>query len=265
MYTRCPECKTAYRIGIDQVRAGKGEVQCEHCHTVFNALSSLATTVKDSSESDPAKQAGTPVLGERESVALPLFERERLKELDSAETVSEGGADMAIADRARGNRRPGSFQPPDSLLWGGAAAGLLLLLGIQVLGFEGGRLAQNAHVRPGLDGLCSVIGCELPPFKDPSRIAIVDRALSAARDNKDVLEFRLVFANRSELPQALPDIRLALDALEGRPVAERVFTPMEYLGEWQEGDVMPIGKPYEVRLSLAKTSQEVGGFTIDFQ
>jgi predicted Zn finger-like uncharacterized protein len=266
MYTRCPACKTAYRIGPEQLRAGRGEVKCQNCHAVFNALSSLADTVKDSSKPGAVPEAEAPVLGARDSVALPSFARERLEELDSA-WAAEAGEDAAMteADRGRFQRRSRSMESIEFWRWSGAALGLLLLLGVQVLGFERARLAQNSQLRPALDGLCAALGCELPPFKDVDGIEILSRALLADRDNKDALEFRLVLANRSGLPQGFPDLRLVLNALDGQPVAERVFSPLEYLGEWPDDIVMPVGKSFEARLVLYKPGRDIGGFNIEFQ
>jgi predicted Zn finger-like uncharacterized protein len=261
VYTRCPACKKAYRIGVEQLRAKGGEVECEHCHAVFNALASLAKTVKDASDQkQPVQPESTPVLGDRESVAVPGFQRERLEELDSAWKPEAGEEALMPQTDLRSLAR--SLKDSKRLRWAGAA---LALLGIQVFGFEGQRLAQNLQARPVLESLCAVVRCSLPPFKDAEHLAILDRSLNAGRDNKERLDFRLVFANRSKLPQAFPNIRLVLDALDGQPVAERVFVPLEYFAEWQDEDSMPVGQSYEIRLSLAKPSREVGGFSIEFQ
>lgn len=253
MYARCPACQTAYRVGIDQLRASHGEILCKRCHTAFNALT---PGVAQGPRPEPADGKPTPP-------PPPHWDRERLDELDKADFLQDGN-DMPTTDYAR-RKRHTSIKAAELLRWGGAALGLSILLGIQVFGFEGGRLAQNIYARPALERLCAGLGCGLPPFKDTAHINILDRSLSAPRDNKEILDFRMVFANQSALPQDFPDIRLVLDALDGHPIAERVFAPMDYLPDWQEGAEMPVDKSYEVRLSLAKPSRDVGGFTIDFR
>ncbi|BBL73876.1 zinc-ribbon and DUF3426 domain-containing protein [Methylomagnum ishizawai] len=252
---RCPACQTEYRIGTQELRASQGEILCKHCHTAFNAW--------------PRASARNQLAGpdRNPTAAPPRFGHGRLEELDEAQAF--GKIDMpATTDRIGRKPRPKSTgfpELPEPLRWGAAALGLLALLGVQVFGFEGKRLAQNSYARPVLDSLCATFGCELAPFKDTAHIATLDRALSANRDSKEILDFHMVFANQATLPQDFPDVRLVLNALDGHPLAERVFAPMDYLPDWQEGAEMPVGKSYEIRLTLAKPSREVGGFTIEFR
>lgn len=167
--------------------------------------------------------------------------------------------------------RPKRRVPPPpmdtgALRWGGGALALLVLLLVQIQAFEGKRLAQNVYARPLLEKFCAGLGCGLPPFKDAGNIRIESRSLSPVKGGGQALEFRLVIANRSVLPQAFPDIRLVLDQLGGQPQAERVFPPQEYLGDgWREGAALPVGQPLEIRLFLAKPAKEVGGFKIEFR
>jgi predicted Zn finger-like uncharacterized protein len=261
VYTRCPECKTTYRIGIGELRAGRGEVLCNHCRTFFNALSFLSMNTGDSPDSDlePARPAYTPVLGGRNTVMAP-------DEVDGAGVPeTENGAGMFASDRSWRKRRSEPLSAAEMWRWGGGALALLVLLCAQIAGFEGERLVQDIHVRPMLDRFCAILRCTLPPFKDLDRIRIVDRALSIAQDGRDAFEFRLIFANQSELPQAFPQLRLVLNELNGYPVAERVFRPSEYLENWRSDITMPVGRPFEVRLSIARPSKDVGGFLIEFQ
>ncbi len=41
MLTQCPECKTAFRLHINQLKAAAGKVQCSRCNTTFDALDNL--------------------------------------------------------------------------------------------------------------------------------------------------------------------------------------------------------------------------------
>jgi predicted Zn finger-like uncharacterized protein len=262
VYTRCPECKTAYRINVSLLRAGRGRVFCKRCHTIFNALQALAGTVKDSVAAGPPR---VPILEDRHAVVMPNLERQRLDEVDHVKMPEIRAGDGAFAADVR--RRKG--RPPVSTehawRWGAGVVALVILLGVQVFKFEGRHLAQNVHARPWLDGLCSRLGCVLPPFKETARIQIMDRALKRAGGKKEGFEFSLIFANQSDLPQAFPALKLVLHGLDSRPVAERIFEPPEYLPEWRDGALMQVGRPFEVHLSIARPSREVGGFVIAFK
>lgn len=264
MYTRCPECQTAYRIDIDQLRAGRGEALCERCHIVFNALASLATTVKESSVVGPVRLVKTPVLGDQEAVVLPRFERDRLDELDSAKVPELRTEVRGLAAEPRRPRSRNRLPMGETWAWAGGAVVLSILLASQILAFEGRRLAQNVHTRPWMESLCSTLGCTLQPFRDVGNLQILDRTLTLAGRPKDGFEFTLVFANQSDLPQAYPRLKLVLNQLDGRPAAERLFEPAEYLPDWSAGSRMLVGVPVEISLSLSRPSREIGGFAIDF-
>ncbi|MGX2041154.1 zinc-ribbon and DUF3426 domain-containing protein [Methylocaldum sp. MU1018] len=267
MYTRCPECKTAYRISVGQLRAGRGEVLCEHCHIVFNALVSLAHVVKEAVPGG-AGQVRPPVLGTQEAVVVRKFERELLDESDidrSSGAESAGKPLDPDSRRVQGKATAAPFPVSREMLWGASVFGLLALLIVQMVVFEGESMAQNGRMRPWLDMACKIARCSLPPYKDVRRIQIFDRALRPDSNRDDALEFQLVFANQSSLPQMLPNLKLVLTELNGNPVAERIFMPAEYLPEGEKAMLMPVGKPFEVRLLLAKPSGDVGGFAFELR
>ncbi|WP_133718875.1 zinc-ribbon and DUF3426 domain-containing protein [Methylocaldum gracile] len=264
MFTRCPECKTAYRISVGQLRAGRGEALCDRCHIVFNVLVSLGQAVKDAVPED-TPQARPPVLGDREAVLLRKFERELSEESGGEQSGTEHKSKAfdgeARAGHGKGKSGPSSVTP--GAFWGLGVFGLLGLLIAQLVIFEGDRIVQSARLRPWLDMACKTIDCSLPPYKDVRRIQIFDRALRPDSTRDDALEFQLVFANQSNLPQMLPNLKLVLTELNGSPVAERIFTPAEYLPEGEKTSLMPVGKPFEIRLLLAKPTNDVGGFTFE--
>ena len=47
LYTQCPGCNTTFRINAKKLKAARGEVMCQNCHIIFNALNSLSSTVKE--------------------------------------------------------------------------------------------------------------------------------------------------------------------------------------------------------------------------
>lgn len=263
MFTRCPECKTAYRISIGQLRAGRGEALCERCQIVFNALVSLGHAVKDAIPED-VPQVRPPLLGDREAVLLPKFEPKPPEKLDSEGGAAHNGQSFDRGGQgSHGEESAGPSSVTPGGWWGLGVFGLTALLIAQLVVFEGDRMVQSARMRPWLDMICKTVDCHLPPYKDVRRIQIFDRALRPDSMRDDALEFQLVFANQSNLPQMLPNLKLVLTELNGSPVAERIFTPAEYLPEGENVSLMPVGKPFEIRLLLAKPNHDVGGFTFE--
>ena len=56
MFTRCPDCGTAFRVVPAQLKARQGWVRCGQCMASFDALASLA---EDAGEMPPPMEAGT--------------------------------------------------------------------------------------------------------------------------------------------------------------------------------------------------------------
>ena len=270
LYTQCPGCNTTFRINAKKLKAARGEVMCQNCHIIFNALNSLSSTVKEAvNESESPEHP--PLLGNKEAVFTSRYEKEVFHEklddpmpsLTPPPRNIRPGNRPGWADREEDDDHPQAYSTrTGSLAWG---IGTFILLGLwlfQVGIFEGNRLLQNEQMRPWLEFACENFHCKLPPYRDPRQIQIVDRALLPAPGDVEGYEFTLIVSNQSSLAQAFPDLKLVLTALDNQPVASRIFKPEEYLDE-ERPRSMPVGKPFEVRLLLAKPSREVGGFSFE--
>ncbi|MFM8331886.1 MAG: zinc-ribbon and DUF3426 domain-containing protein [Candidatus Methylumidiphilus sp.] len=237
LYTRCPGCKTTYRISVAHLRQGRGEAHCQACQAPFSVLDSLAETPARAvpGQASPGK---APLLGKLDAVAQP-----------------PAPAPLAAAQMPK---------PPDSgrrtAAWTVGAAMMLALLALQVGVYAAPQLAQHAPLRSSLESACLALGCDdLPPFRATAQIRIQGHALNP---NGGGYEFTLAVANHAPLPQAYPAVKLVLADGNGKPAAARVFQPAEYLPATAPA-LMPVGRPYEIRLLLAPPTGEIGGFSFD--
>jgi predicted Zn finger-like uncharacterized protein len=265
MYTQCPSCKTTYLITIRQLRNGRGEALCQDCQIAFNVLTTLSENARDTIGGE-SRQPVVPVLGSAESVPSIPYERkvERLPpELPSIAAPPKTPVKRYVD-------WPTDEEPPDIPVWSWAtalawASGIVMLAGmllVQLFIFEGDRLMQNPKLRPFLELACDTLRCSLPEFRASQDIRIVSRSLKPAVDNGEGLEFNLVIANHSSLAQAFPRIKLGLTDSGGRLVQSRIFLPSDYLPA-PDQHLMPVGKPFEIRLVLAKPQRNVQGFEFD--
>ena len=95
--TRCPACRTVFRVTSEQLRAKAGKVRCGHCQALFNAFDHLA----DETQVPPPAAA---LANETEAVAT--VPEEHLVTAEWAGAEPEGGEDMDSP--LRGN--DGEFQ-----------------------------------------------------------------------------------------------------------------------------------------------------------
>lgn len=258
-HTQCPRCKTIYRIGVAQLRSGRGLAHCQECQADFNVLETLAETAARARAD--AAPVGPVLLGRLDTVAAHKPEHGSLSTGDglSAFSASDAPPDGATGWDAMAEA---SANRPGQAAWGIGALLLLALLAVQLGAFEGLWLAQDEGLRPWLDSACQTLGCRLPVFRAPLRIQIIGHDLRPAPDGLDGYEFTLVLANEASQPQAFPAVKLILSAYNGSPAAARVFEPAEYLSP-SSPVLMPVGELQEIRLLLAKPRQEIGGFSFE--
>lgn len=130
---------------------------------------------------------------------------------------------------------------------------------MQLSVFEGQHLVQYPDFRPWLEELCAFLDCELPSYRDPGAIEVLERSLQPA--GPDALEFRAVMINGSRFQQAFPRLKLDLIKLNGEPLARRVFFPDEYFSDEASPPIlMTVGKPFEIRFRIVKPDNEIGGY-----
>lgn len=254
MFTKCPTCKTIYQISITQLREGHGEVLCERCKVLFDAVASLT---REPVSGDVARiRPVVPVLGEAETV--------------NTET-SPPSASLPSGLSARRPESPDIDDPDDedeppsyhSWRWFLACLAMLVIGVAQVYGFHGERMAKDLNYRPLVVALCEHVGCAVPPYRNVKRIRVVDRGLYIAPDNIDGYEFRMVISNEAPIDQAFPRIKLTLTGNNGQAIAERVFESTDYLDAQTTVGLMPVGESVEVQLMLANPGAEVGGFNFE--
>src|SRR6266536_1575048 len=101
-FTRCPGCKTIFRVTPQQLAMREGQVRCGHCHTVFDGVAgllSLAPRPLDEPELDEAA-LGPPTVTLRSAHALepapgPASETEAASEPPADDEADSGTQDEA--------------------------------------------------------------------------------------------------------------------------------------------------------------------------
>lgn len=143
------------------------------------------------------------------------------------------------------------------------AGALALLLALQIVLSQREALAGSAQWRPLIAGLCGVLQCDLPPWRDPSAFAMLHRSVQPRPDRPGVLRVDASFRNDARWAQSWPTILLTLSDMDGRRVGQRAFQPREYLGQDAVGQIAP-GQSATLQLDVVEPSQRVVAFTFDF-
>lgn len=233
LVTRCPGCHTTFRVQAAQLSARSGRVRCGKCNRVFDGLAQI---VED--------EDATPNVGP--SPQLPLFDPSRLAAEahsaalsvgQSAPATSTAGAPRRVrrattptADEAAflaGRKHRSRFVVLWSLL---ALLALIVLAAQAALHFRTELILRVPQVRPHLELVCDMLGCEVHLPREPEQIGIESSELRFDTQRDGVIRLTALVRNRATFPQEFPAFELTLTDEGDKPVLRRVLLPSDYLG-----------------------------------
>jgi predicted Zn finger-like uncharacterized protein len=243
MYTQCSSCLTLFRVTPLHLRTARGRVRCCLCNHAFDALASLSERLPPGFSAEYATQE----TGRSESHSGASHQRSAgapADELSALQSTGEDGAPpMAVAVARRWNT------------WGWVLAilALLLLLMLQYGYAARAELARYPALRPALEQLCAVAGCQLPALRDASAIRVVDRRIVPHPRLDGALLVEATIASEAAFMQPFPELGLSLFDSAGQRTGYRWFAPEEYLPptESVEEGMRP-GRHISVRMELTE-------------
>jgi hypothetical protein len=159
----------------------------------------------------------------------------------------------------------GGSKPPRRWIGPAIVAALSLLLCVQVVLADREILAADARWRPLVVGACTVLRCEVPPWREPAALTLVRRDVRPLPGHPGVLHVSAEFRNDAVWPQAWPVLVLALADVDGRTVGSRAFQPREYLGETPTQSTLASGHSAHIEMDLVEPAPGVVAFTFDFR
>lgn len=147
---------------------------------------------------------------------------------DAPERTRRGRASEDVAPEPaflRDERRPRGF----SIVFGGGSALLVALMLVQLaVMFRTEIVTRFPQWRPQLATLCDLYGCSVGWPTRPELLAVIGTELQAV-PGTDILELTAVVRNRAGFRVALPAVEVTLTDTTNRPLARKVFAPVDYL------------------------------------
>lgn len=251
MMTRCPSCRTGFRVTPEQLKARGGRVRCGHCNGIFNALESLQDAPLPASAAPPASAAvPAPAPNPSEQAARPpvvahhpLPEFPPPVEKPAASPVIEPAPAAAQEDALEPGFTeiliesvdPGEPARPASrmkvLAWGLATLLALGLLAAQAAYLFRTELALwQPALRLPLEKLCALLECKVPLPRKADLVSIEASDLHPDPQQKKWLVLAATLKNRAPFAQDYPSLELTLTDAQDQPVLRKVFAPGDFLG-----------------------------------
>lgn len=294
MYTVCPECNQIFNIQADHLRTAGGRVRCGDCGAVFVALERVYETPADAQES-----AGVQLSQEIDDLVgkalgqMPVDSRAAETKTEALQQITATRAPVPVDFDFFASPAGGEFTVREPVInvvsgveedfldyaesgvvtgisyrgWLATAAIVLLtvLLFAQYVYVERSRFAGNHEFRPLLQRFCGWLDCDLPLYRAPQALEMVEHDIRAHPKVDNALLVSATFVNQADFEQPWPLFRVSFSDVSGTVVAVRDFQPQEYLlgGEISRPGLLP-GEPAQARLEIIDPGERAMSYQFDF-
>jgi predicted Zn finger-like uncharacterized protein len=262
LFTRCPGCKTIFRVTEPQLDLRGGQVRCGHCRTVFNGREELialdAPALDEEADDELAK--GPPTVTLRSAHALdPPPPAERVEAPPPPPPVSASDYENRFAwetkpERSRLSRALAAIAVPV----------LAIALVLQaVFHFRDALAAHMPSSKPILQRLCAVAGCAIRPLRDVAALSIDASDLQADPAHKGLLILTATLRNRATYPIGYPHLELTLTDGGEQVVVRRALAPAEYVsGTVNTSAGIPANGEIPVKLFIDASATVQAGYRL---
>ena len=263
-YTRCPNCKTVFRVTGPQLALRDGQVRCGHCRTVFNG--------RDESLSlDPPSPLDPEVEPDELARGPPTVTLRSARALDPPPPDEPPPTAIAVPTAAPvdyENRFAGNRNRQPSRVWVRLAAIgvplLTLLLVLQALfHFRDALAAYVPSTRPLLARACALAGCAVRPLRDVSVLAIDASDLQADPAHRGLLILTATLRNRAPYAIGYPYLELTLTDAQDKAVVRRALAPADYAsGTANTANGIPGNGEVPVKLFIDASATTQAGYRL---
>ena len=240
-FTRCPSCKTIFRVTPQQLALRSGQVRCGHCLTVFDGVAgllSLAPRPREENEELSEEALGPPTVTLRSAHALQPAPSAQEDAQEAAEDENEerdqSSAEAAYAARFSWQEQAERRRVP-SWVYASAIPVLVVILACQALfHFRDAIAAHWPGTKPALASMCAAAGCQLRALQDINGLSIEASDLQADPAHRGLLILSATIRNRMPHALAYPYLELTLSDVQKLTqqdvvVVRRAFAPREYV------------------------------------
>jgi predicted Zn finger-like uncharacterized protein len=256
MLTRCPSCKTTFRVTTAQLKVKLGQVRCGTCQQVFNALDALVDALPEQNRVATSPLVSIPPVPP--AVAVPpnappgsaselSFHSLLSKEDPPAFTVSRKSPEPSTSSAPQDDKEPEKAEtlgldfdrtvsplpPPRRRAWPWALASGLAIMALSIqmaIHYRVEIAVLTPETKPALEILCEFAQCtvDLPSKAELVGIEASDlHPINPSIPNR--LELTATLRNRAPFAQTWPHLELTITDTADGAVARRVLAPAEYL------------------------------------
>lgn len=228
LFTRCPGCKTVFRVTDAQLALRDGQVRCGHCRTVFNGpehLISLAPAIPANGDPEPDElMSGPPTVTLRSARALdpPPPDEPAVTPATASATDYE--------NRFAWDSKKAPTRTRTILGFIGIPVLVIALVAQALFHFRDALAANSPGLKPVLVRACAMVGCTIAPLRSVSALSIEASDLQADPAHRGLLVLTATIRNRAPFAVGFPHLELSLTDAQDQAVVRRALAPVDYVG-----------------------------------
>jgi predicted Zn finger-like uncharacterized protein len=254
METTCNQCKSRFRGTEKLLRQAYGKVCCGECGSVFNAMAALKDYAGELPPDYFEQQAEEGESWQEKTLPLSNFDA-------STEFVER--RQVSLHEAMYGSERRSLFTL-GPLGW---LIGILLLAAVgiaQAVYYQRYQLIENPRYQQQVINLCQLLPCAETAFSSLEQIRLLERNVFTHPVASNALMVTGSFVNQAPFAQKPPNLLISLFDIQGKLIANRLFTPPEYLLENKNRGVVKPELPVQFRLEIIDPGTDALTYEFEF-
>mgnify|MGYP002639833194 FL=1 len=256
MQTSCLHCGSLFRVSSEQLEVARGQVRCNQCMEVFNALLTLENFTGNFE--DPVISLITENM-DTGSVEPTI---ETIDDSSEEKLIAAEDVPVTLRQAMYGEdyRNKNSLKP---LLWTSGILLMIIAIIVQVIYYKRYQLISSEKYQTQIINLCQILPCDTRQFRNLSQIKLIERNVFTHPTRDNALMVTGLFQNEASFYQAIPKLKISLSDIQGNLIANRLFTPEEFMSN-AEISRLPPGKAIQFRLELVDPGTEALTYEFEF-
>ena len=141
----------------------------------------------------------------------------------------------------------------------------LLAAGCAAAFYARDDIAKSNLPQPVRALFCSVAGCELPVASNISDLELLRQKVFSHSSIEGALVVSIDVVNNAVFPQPYPVLSITMANSLGESVAQRDFTPQDYLESYSGTETLGAGKPTRINIDIIDPGVDAQSFEMEFR
>jgi hypothetical protein len=142
---------------------------------------------------------------------------------------------------------------------------LLSALGVaQAIYYQRYQLIEDPRFQQQVTNLCQLLPCDESQFSSTAQIRLLERNVFTHPVASNALMITGSFVNQAPFPQKMPDMLVSLFDIQGKPIANRMFKPGDYLLENRNRSVVSPRVPVQFRIEVVDPGTDALTYEFEF-